>query len=149
VFFALRLRGSRQRDPDEPDLRVDAQDAEAGLTASLHAVTDTGDPRERIVAAYIRLLEALDAAGAPRLAQEAPHEHLDRVLTPLGVRPEPVHRLADLFVLARFSDHPITEQHRTDAADALRLSLASLREAIDRAGAAGTEQPATTGVNKR
>ena len=37
-------------------------------------------------------LAALDEAGFPRRAEEAPHEHLWRSLGPLGVRRPPVHR---------------------------------------------------------
>jgi hypothetical protein len=113
--------------------------AEAGLAASLEAAADAGDPRASIIAAYSRLLEALTEAGAPRHPHEAPHEHLHRVLGPLGAHPEPVHRLAELFVVARFTDRAIAEEHRAAAIDALETSLAELR------AAAAPREPATAG----
>ena len=108
---------------------LDVAAAEAGLEASLDAVTADASPRDAIADAYARLLAALAEAGAGRRTQEAPHEHLDRVLGPLGVRSDPLHRLAGLFVLARFSQHPVTAAHRDDARDALREALADLRAA--------------------
>jgi hypothetical protein len=118
--------------PGEEELRLamplDAAEAEAGLAASLLEIeSDSPDPRSRITAAYHRLLAALAAAGAPRWPQEAPHEYLHRALGPLGVRPEPLHRLTELYVLAQFSERPITEGHRAAAAEALDASLAGLR----------------------
>lgn len=127
---ALRREGA----PPVPGQAVplDVAAARAGLEASLDAVTGNrpdASPRDAISDAYARLLAALADAGAARRKHEAPHEHLDRVLNPLGVRSEPLHRLADLFVLARFSQHPVTAAHRDDASGALREALADLREA--------------------
>jgi hypothetical protein len=115
--------------PVEPAAPLDVAAAEAGLEASLDAVTADASPRDAIAEAYARLLAALAEAGAGRRAHEAPHEHLDRVLGPLGVRSDPLHRLAGLFVLARFSQHPVTAVHRDDARDALREALSDLRAA--------------------
>ncbi|MGD8277119.1 MAG: DUF4129 domain-containing protein, partial [Gemmatimonadota bacterium] len=107
---------------DEPP--VAAVDAEAGLLASLGDVAYEGrDPREQITVAYRRLLYALAVAGAPREPHEAPHEYMLRALGPLGVRPEPMHRLTELYVLAQFSGHPITERHRARAVEALEAGL--------------------------
>jgi hypothetical protein len=138
VVICVRILGRRphyvkDRLLDEP--AIAAADAEAGLEASLGAVTTPGDdPRDQITAAYRRLLAALAAAGVPRAAHEAPHEHLNRALAPLGVAPGPMHRLTALYVIAQFSDQPVTGQHRAEAADALERALAGIREA--RAGAA-------------
>jgi hypothetical protein len=136
--------------PVGPELPVDAQSAEAGLAASLAAVVEGDDARAAIVAAYARLLEALAGAGGGRRPEEAPHEHLYRVLGPLGVRPEPVHRLAELFVMARFSEHEITDEHRATAVTLLETALGELRAATAAAAAAAAAQPddraATAGV---
>lgn len=136
AILGLRGRLGRRRQEVPPDVPVAAADAEEGLRESFGEVAyEGGDPGQQITAAYHRLLAALTTAGAPRHPQEAPHEHLRRVLGPLGVDPEPMHRLTELYVAARFSEHPITERHRAAAAEALEVSLAGLRPARDRPGA--------------
>lgn len=123
-----RKKQAEEVTPDAPP--VDAADAEAGLEASLAIAQDTGDPRQQITAAYHRLLLALAQTGGARQPQEAPHEHLNRVLGPLGVRPEPVHQLAELYVMAQFSERPITDQHQAAAVTALEQTLTDLRAAL-------------------
>lgn len=153
-FLALLLLGTaiimvfvRRRPAGLPDdLSIDlplAAAAHAGLAESLDAVSADADhdPRASIIAAYRRLLALLTDAGAPREPHEAPHEHLRRTLGPLGVAPEPMHRLADLFVLARFSTHPVTDRHRAEAARALESALADLRAARGTAAAHRTTEP--------
>jgi hypothetical protein len=110
------------------DLPPPAEEMEAGLEASLDLVAAPGgDPRRQVTAAYHRLLASLTAAGAPRLTPEAPHEHLYRVLGPLGANPEPLHELAALYVMAAFSERAVTDRHRATAVEALRASLEGLK----------------------
>jgi hypothetical protein len=140
VFLHGRLRPRRPRllPPPEPveiatrpdRTAADPAAAGAGVLATLEAMLADPDPRTAIVAAYARLLAALDAAGYGRLPQEAPHEHLRRVLHPLGARPGPVHDLADLFVLARFGPAPLTFAHRDAAIAALRVAAGDLRSPV-------------------
>lgn len=133
VAIALWILRRRWREPGQDlpdDIPLAAAEAEAGLRASLDEVAYAGrDPRGQITAAYRRLLVALADAGAPRQPQEAPYEHLRRALGPLSVDPAPMHRLAELFVIAQFSDHPVTDAHRAAAAEALESALAGLRAA--------------------
>lgn len=141
-FLALAglVTGRRYRtiDVEAPPEALDPLEAAAGLDASLAALAEAGgDPRERIAVAYRRLLEALAAAGAPGRPEEAPHEHLQRTLGVLGIDPIPLHRLADLYVRAGFSDRPVTDAHRSAAADALAASLAHLRPRLATARAPG------------
>ncbi len=128
VVGALQIlrRSPGQADPTlEPS--IDVALATAGLEATLGAVRADPDPTTAIDRAYAVLLAALADAGGARRPPEAPHEHLHRVLGPLGVEPGPTHLLADLFVLAAFSPHSITEVHRQEAARALEAALADLR----------------------
>lgn len=129
VIGLLYVRRRLQGPDDLPgDVPVAAADAEASLEASLGEVAYDGpDPRRQITAAYHRLLAALSAAGAPRRPQEAPHEHLDRVLGPLGIDASAMHRLAELYVVARFTDRPVVDRDRAAAAAALESGLAGLR----------------------
>lgn len=112
----------------QPPVPLPPADAQASLDATLAELAQPGrSARQQIIAAYRRLLVALAEAGAPRRPEEAPHEHLHRVLDPLGVRGDPLHRLAGLYVMAQFSELPVTGGHRTQAIDALRASMADLR----------------------
>lgn len=133
AVLGIRTLLGRRRDGSETpgeEVGIAAAEAEAGLEASLYEVAYDGpDPRRQITAAYHGLLVALAEAGARREPQEAPHEHLHRTLGPLGVRAAPMHRLTELYVVAQFTDRPITDGHREAAAAALAAGLASLRDA--------------------
>ena len=99
-----------------------APNADGALRAvedSLADLRQPGDARAGVIAAYRRLLDGLDDAGAGRRDAEAPFEHVSRALSTLGVRPEPLRDLTALFAEARFSDHAITEDHRAAAFRAL------------------------------
>lgn len=137
VFMALLSRLRNRRRPLEFELPSAHAEAEAGLEASLEAIyREDGDPRDQITLAYRRLLLALATVDAPRRPEEAPHEHLHRVMGALGVPPGPLHRLTELYVEAQFSRRPVTDEHRAAAAEALEASLASLRSVRVPVGAA-------------
>lgn len=111
-----------------PTRSVELEEAEAGLLGSLAEVTrDSGDVRTQITLAYRHLLAALAEIGLEREPYQAPYEYLYSVLGPLGVRAEPLHELTQLYVLAQFSEHPLTPEHREAAVDALESSLAQLK----------------------
>lgn len=133
VALISRLFARRAQPAVRPDFSLETPGTPrlsfAALEESLEEVAgEWGDPRDQITAAYRVLLRALAAAGAERRPEEAPHEHLFRALEPLGVRPDPLHRLAGLYVLTQFGDTAVTDAHRTQAADALRASLSMLKE---------------------
>lgn len=101
---------------DEP-MRVSEQvaaDAEEQETLLL-----AGDPRNAIVAAWHRFEVQGERAGVARRASETSSEYVLRILDLADADAGPVHRLAELYREARFSDHPVTEQHRTEALAAL------------------------------
>ena len=134
----LRLRGGFQwgnrrsvgvlQDDLDLDMAADSFDDSAG------SLDDSDDPRAAIIAAYVRLLEGLEAAGCARLPFEAPEEHLRRSLRDLGVRPEHMTVVVDRFLVARFSTHPMTVADRDAVRDALRAAGAQLREVAARTG---------------
>ncbi len=86
------------------------------LSADLDAA---GDPREAVIACYVRMEEALADAGSPRRASESPLELLTRVLGEQHVPETDVRTLTALFMEARFSTHPVTDDMRRDARRAL------------------------------
>lgn len=127
------------RETERPAVSV-----EAGLADVLRSMLADPDPRTSVIGAYARLLTAMAEAGHPRRDEEGPHEHLWRTLAPLGVRRQPVHRLAELFVRARFTPRPVTEADRQSAIVALADAVADLRlraedvdEVVARVGVAG------------
>ena len=110
-------------DDSEEVLRRRVADELAALSADLE---DLADPREAVIACYLRMERALAEAGSPRHPAESPLELLARVLGEQDV-PEPdVRRLTELFSEARFSDHPVTDDMRAAA----RRSLAGIADAL-------------------
>lgn len=115
--------GEESYDDAETALRKRVADDLRLLSADLDADVE---PREAVIACYVRMEAALAGAGTPRDATETPLELLSRVLDAYDV-PEPdVRRLTDLFTEARFSDHPVTGEMR----DAARRSLAAVADAL-------------------
>lgn len=113
--------------PTPPPPAATPATVEEGLAEVLRAMLADPDPRTAVIGAYARLLAALDEVGFARRAEEGPHEHLWRALGPLGVRRAPLHRLAELFVRARFTPRPVTEVHRQTAIRCLADAVGDLR----------------------
>jgi Domain of unknown function (DUF4129) len=105
-----------------------AESLAEALSESLDDLRAEPDPRRAIILAYARMESTLMRRGVPREESEAPLEYLSRVLLELDVRPDPVHRLTDLFEQAKFSDHPIDAGMKVAAIEALEDVRADLRE---------------------
>lgn len=85
------------------------------------------DPRRAVIRAYGGMERSLSRCGVRRRPTEAPFEYLGRVLVEGGVpRPAATH-LTDLFEQARFSDHVIGAQLKTEALGA----LIDIRESLE------------------
>jgi len=106
-------------DPDPDDELVHEVDHR------LRSVTE-GSPRNAIVATWIGLLEATEAAGFDQRDAETPTEFIRRALTTYRVDEDAISRLADLYREARFSEHELTERRRDEAASCLRQLRAQL-----------------------
>jgi hypothetical protein len=132
AVVAIAVLLHRRSAPRATEALPEDEDAAPGSTAvrvvtsSVDALSAAGDPRSGVIAAYGRLLAGLGDAGAERRSDEAPFEHVTRALRDLGVRAEPLQRLTALFAEARFSTHPITEQHRAEAQSCLQAALDDL-----------------------
>jgi hypothetical protein len=104
--------------------------------ASVLAVGD--DPRSAVVLAYAGLEKALAADGSPRQSHETAAEHVRRVLAGRPLVADPVGRLAGLYEIARFSQHPVTVGDQRAAADALARAMEAMEaevvEVVDRTG---------------
>lgn len=101
---------------DEP-VRVARQvAADAGEQETL---LREGDPRNAIVAAWHHFEVQGERAGVARRASETSSEYGLRILDLAEADDGAVNRLAALYREARFSDHPVTEEHRARALAAL------------------------------
>ncbi|MFF2110418.1 DUF4129 domain-containing protein [Rhodococcus koreensis] len=101
-----------------------ARAAEEGLAV---VVAPSLPPREAIIASYAAMEDALRGApGAEPRDSDTPSEVLARAVQLGALRFEAAAPLVRLFSEARFSLHPMGEQHRDEAADLLRRVLADL-----------------------
>ncbi|MDV7082633.1 DUF4129 domain-containing protein [Rhodococcus opacus] len=102
-----------------------ARAAEEGLAV---VVAPSLPPREAIIASYAAMEDALrEAPGAEPRESDTPSEVLARAVQLGALRFEAAAPLVRLFSEARFSLHPMGEQHRDEAADLLRRVLDDLR----------------------
>lgn len=104
------------------------------LEQAMEDVIEERDPRQAVIAAWVRLEGALGRAGTPRRQAEAPFEYVTRVLSRLEISPAGVRRLASLFEWARFSPHTVDDAMRQEAIAALgsvRAELRAMREGAE------------------
>jgi hypothetical protein len=142
VFRGARWTVRVRRERDRRRTRARAEDA-AGVemlgtggtvaremladAAAQRAVLAEGDSRNAVVACWSRFEEQAGAAGVERHPWETSAEYTLRVLDLVDVDTPAVARLAALFREARFSEHPVTEQHRAEALEALDAIHRALR----------------------
>jgi hypothetical protein len=101
---------------DEPARVARQVAADAGEQETL---LRDGDPRNGIVAAWHHFEVQGERAGVARRASETSSEYGLRILDLAEADGGSVNRLAELYREARFSDHPVTEEHRARALAAL------------------------------
>ena len=109
---------------DEP---VDVELVADLLRASLDGALNESDPRLAITRSRMeRSSTGSPCIGLPRRPEEGPDEHMERCLRSAELPAGPIRELLRLFGLARFSVHPITETHRSQAIEALDTAIASV-----------------------
>jgi hypothetical protein len=128
----LRVWRERERTTRATTNALTALDAAAGSDVELDEAAQFdalahGEPRNAIVACWLRLEDDVAAAGWPRHVAETSAEYTARVLAAAGLDGEAVTALAALYREARFSSHPLSEDDRNRAAAALRTVHESLR----------------------
>lgn len=104
-----------------------------------------GEPRNAIVAAWLNLETSAAATGLPRDPAETSTEYTTRVLHTWDVDPRSLGDLAALYREARFSRHPLGEEHRRRAVRDLTTVHDDLRQFAGRPEPQpqGTAGPAT------
>lgn len=113
--------------------RVVTDAALADESSNLGLWTDEGiseilaerDPRRAILACYAVMERRLAMIGVKRSSDETAREYARRLLEQSGAPPQPIAALTELFHLAGYSSHHITESMRQSAVD----SLQAIREA--------------------
>jgi hypothetical protein len=127
---SLSRRGRNRR--DRPVADPDAVEVGSGREALAEAVDDGlrdvehGQPRDAVVACWVRLEDAAARAGTARRPAETAAELTARVLAAHRVAPDTLRRLADLYREARFSRHAMDERARDEA----RAALESIRREL-------------------
>jgi hypothetical protein len=115
-------------------------DVETAVAEDARAQRDAleyGDVRNAIVACWLRLEAAVEAAGVVRQASDTSTDLATRVLGERAVDAPALETLAALFREARFSSHMMDEGHREAALDALDRIHASLGVRLETAGTPG------------
>ena len=129
------LRMARSSSPEPLDLGPEehwpapAEEIADAVDEGLAALT-SGPIDEVVIECWVRLEEAAAAAGAERDVAETPAELATRVLEDLHAPRDAVDDLLERYRRARYSHHPLDEDDRAVAVDALRR----IRDAL--AGAA-------------
>lgn len=124
---------------------VEARALQVDVVAA-RAALRTGDPRNAIVACWMRLEDDAAAAGLPRAAAETSEEYVARVVAAASVDRGPIGELAALYREARFSRHELHADHRTRAADALERVVAALARHGEAVAASPDPQTAGAGA---
>jgi Domain of unknown function (DUF4129) len=122
-------RAVRRRERAELDSDQLSEQRTAAVLASAGAVLATpSDARAAILASYRAMEQRLGDAGTARRIADTPEDLLDRAARSGLLLPEAARRLAALFREARFSTHPMSEAHRTEA----RTALGAVARAVGR-----------------
>jgi hypothetical protein len=129
----LRLRRPRGRPAVEFDALDDVAAAITADAAAQRSALQRGAPRNAIVECWLLLEAAVVDVGVQRDPSDTSAEFTQRVLATVSVDPAAIADLAALYREARFSDHPMNEESRRaaiEALDAVHDGLRSGRRSI-------------------
>ena len=128
-----RGRERRNRRPAPDIVEFEVLDPTADVVAAIEedaaeqrGLLEVGEPRNAIVACWRRFEQQAANANVHRRPWQTSSEFVLGVLEHIGADEGAVLELAGLFREARFSDHPMTEEHRDRAMAALAVIHASL-----------------------
>jgi hypothetical protein len=132
---AWRSRTRRRRKKRVEEVEFDVLDSAVRISEAIEEdaaeqralLVEELEPRNAIVAAWHRFEVQAARAGVVRRPWQTTGEFVLGVLDLVDADRGAVSRLADLYREARFSDHPITDDHRRDALEALDTVHRSLR----------------------
>jgi hypothetical protein len=106
---------------------VVAERLAAAAGAAIDDATADADARAGVIRAYLRMTQALAAAGLPRARHETELEYMERAFEWMAAPSEPISTLTVLFNEARFSQHAVGDEMRREAVSALERIREDLR----------------------
>jgi hypothetical protein len=117
----LMWRARAPRAEPEPLSTADHDHETAAVRAATAALDERpGDPRGAVVACYAAMEDALASAGTTRRGAETPEELLARAVADGRLAAGPGRQLTELFLVARYSSAPVTEDDVAACRSALR-----------------------------
>lgn len=131
VVSVWAARQGHQQLPLEPEAPAEeyGELLEEAVKGGRRALLGLDDARTAIIACYVAMEESLARAGTSRSSAETPDELLAKAASTLLVSAGAARRLTSLFYEARFSTHPLDDNHRAEA----ETALAELASQLDRA----------------
>jgi hypothetical protein len=137
--FAVRMIvRARQRRPIAGPVRFPAtttstrDDVVAALDAGIEELADSGtDPRQAVIACWVRLEQAAASAGVVRATGDSPTDLVGRLLATQRVDAAALAGLADAYREARYATHPVDDRMRRRAVDAVRRLRTDLEAPAD------------------
>jgi hypothetical protein len=117
-----RATGAVAAEPSPAEAREELTDA---VERALVAVEQPA-ARDAVVQAWLLLGAAAAAAGTPAMPAETAAEYAERLTATHRLPAAALHHLAELYRVARFSEHPVGEAERSDA----RRVLTELRTGL-------------------
>ncbi len=90
-----------------------------------------GHSKDAIIRCWMQVLTDITTVGYEPVASETSAEYVERVIGQASLDPTPIAALASLYREARFSRHELTEDHRSQAAEAVSAVAASLNSPDD------------------
>lgn len=134
VLLVLKMLANRKHRGADPLPLQDDEELTALLEATgeevrYRALTES-DPRNAVVACWVALEEAVQHSGLRRDPTETAAELTSRVLGRWQVDETAIATLSAAYREARFSRHPVSEQERDRAVEALRRIHEDLRTRV-------------------
>jgi hypothetical protein len=125
LIYQVATAPREKKGRDRSQQRTKAERLAEAVNQGLHAV-ERGTPTDAVIACWVGLEDAAEAAGVPRNEAETAAEFTVRVLAVDGVSAPDLATLAELYREARYSSHDSSENARTEARAALTRLRANL-----------------------
>lgn len=127
IMWARRLRPATALDEDEL-IAEDPESLRDAVESGWAALRTFDDAKAAIIACYLAMERSLTEHGTARSVADTPSELLERATRTGMLRGGAARRLTQLFYEARFSSHPMDQDQRAVAEQALSELAEALRQ---------------------